>query len=266
MEDKIERAQRWYMSERGRKFLRELWSIVLGVLIALMLGAVATWIGWKIDVADARRSLSEEIGEISGQARYRVRANDCMEAKFDAIGRILATAERAGRLPPVGPIGEPIMLTWSTGVWNSVISADIGSHLGRDELDNLSGVYEMVGIINARTQGELDAWTRLYAIVGPGRVVATSEVTDLRGTLAQARVINRQIVAASLRLNQTVAAFDLPASKGAIQAYGSAPLRRYCAPIAPPDGRTYGQAPMADVVARISANPITRDSVGISSR
>ncbi len=256
----------WWRSERGRKWAGELANIVLGVLVALMLGAVATWIGWKIDVADARASIGDELGEIAGQARFRERANNCLEQKFDRIGEILAAAETSGRLPPIGPLGEPVTLTWSSGVWTSVIGADIGSHFNRGELDNLSGAYEMVTIINSRTQSELDAWTRLYAIVGPGRSIAPDEIAALRGNLAEARVLNRQIVAASLRLNQTIEAFDLPANANTIRQYGTAPLSRYCSPITGADGRAYGQAPMADVVTRIQANPITRDDDGMPKR
>src|SRR4051794_11189569 len=45
--------------EKWRKFLREIGGIVIGVLIALALGAVATEIGWAIDVRAAKGALAE---------------------------------------------------------------------------------------------------------------------------------------------------------------------------------------------------------------
>ena len=39
---------------KRRKFLRDIGGIVLGVLIALTLGAIATEVGWLIDVHNAK--------------------------------------------------------------------------------------------------------------------------------------------------------------------------------------------------------------------
>lgn len=256
----------WWGSERARKRRSEIGDIVLGVLIALALGAVATWIGWRIDVAKAEDSLADELGEIAGQGAFRERTYACQEAKLDQLAGMLDAADRTGRLPPTGPIGEPVNLSWSRGVWDSTVGSDTAGHFGRSMLDNLSGAYGMVDIINARSQAELDAWTRLYAIVGPGRTVSASEIADLRGALAEARVSNRLIVAASLRVHQTIDAFDLPVNRDTIRQYGDTPINRYCTPIAAPDGRPYGQAPLSKVVERVRANPITRDETGLSSR
>jgi hypothetical protein len=114
-------------AERRRAFAREIAGIVLGVLIALALGAVAAAIGWQIDAIDARRALSLELGEIRGQAEERVLARDCIEQRLDSVATVLDQAEASGQLPPLGPIGDPPFLTWSTGVWDSTISADIAS-------------------------------------------------------------------------------------------------------------------------------------------
>ncbi|NNM75553.1 hypothetical protein HJG53_01355 [Sphingomonas sp. ID1715] len=259
-------AQRWWRTERGRKRLAEIGDIVLGVLIALALGAVATWIGWQIDVADARDSLGDELGEIAGQGRFRERTYPCAERRLDQVATILADAEKTGRLPPVGPIGEPVYLSWSRGVWDSAIASDTASHFGREELDNLSGVYEFVDIIRTRTQSELDAWTRLYAIVGPGRPIGASEIAELRAALSAARQANRQIAIAAARANQTIAAFDLPLSRDTVEEYAQVDPARYCSAIAPADGRPYGQAPQDGALDRVLANPITRERIGVPTR
>lgn len=256
----------WWRSERGRKWAAEFANIVLGVLVALALGAVATWIGWKLDVADARQSIGEELGEIAGQGKYRERAYDCVERKLDSIGTILDGAEKSGRLPPLGELREPGWLSWSNGVWASVIGADIGSHLSRSELDNLAGVYEMVDIVSGRSADEIVTWTKLYAIVGPGRAISPDEVRDLRGEVSEARALNRQIVAASIRVQQSIDAFDLPVNRDTIRQYGYAGISGFCAPIAPANGKPYGQAPAADVVKRVFEQPTTRDETGLPKR
>src|SRR5437763_14422661 len=187
---------------KQRQFLREIGSIVLGVLIALSLGAIATEIGWAIDVHAAKGAIGEELGEILGQGSERDRLYPCVERKLDAVGAILTEADKTGRLPPIGPIGYPAWRTWSHNVWDSTIGSDTASHFDRHTLDNISGVYEFVTIINRYSDEEMNAWRRLFAIVGPGREIGHDEIVSLRDALSWARLANRLITASSLRMAQ----------------------------------------------------------------
>jgi hypothetical protein len=247
--------------ERRRAYLKEISGIVVGVVIALMLGAVATWVGWMIDAADAKRALALELGEILGQAEERVIARDCIERRLDGLGAVLATAAATGQLPPLGPFGDPPFRTWSTGVWDSTISADIASHMDRELLDNLSGAYEFVRIMSRETQAENDAWAALYAMVGPGRPVAPDEVNAMRTSLAQARMAHRMLLISSVRIRQIADAYGLPYDRGTVDEYAQTVLRdRYCTPLPPSDGKPYGQAPFSNTYQRMLDNPITRES------
>lgn len=259
-------AERWWKTERGRKRLAEIGDIVLGVLIALTLGAIASEIGWRFEVANARDALADELGEIVGQARERERADGCIEAKLDVIGNILTAAETSGRLPPTGRIGKPMYRTWSHGVWDSTLNAEIGSHFDREDLDNLSGAYQFVDIINRHAEEEVEAWTRLYAIVGPGRAISPAEIADLRQALSLARTAHRYIVLSGIRMDQIVAAFHLPLSQNSVDDYADLNNDETCGPIPPPDGRSYGEAPNRGVVQKARASPITRDSPGLPQR
>jgi hypothetical protein len=249
---------------KRRKFLRDLGSIVLGVLIALALGAITTEIGWLLDVRNAKQAIGEELGEILGQGRDRERLYPCVERKLYAIGNILAKADETGRLPPVGPIGDPAWRTWSHNVWDSTIGSDTASHFDRDTLDNISGVYEFVTIINRYSEQEMDAWRRLFAIVGPGRQIEHQEIVSLRDALSSAHLANRMMALSSLRMSQIAKAYDLPVSETTVVEYGSAPIDRYCSPIERPDGRGYGEATMRGGVERVRKNPITKQSIGAS--
>lgn len=158
-------------AERRKAFFREIGGIVLGVLIALTLGAMATAAGWQLDAADARRALSLELGEIIGQGQERVGADRCIEQRLDRIGLVIDAAADSGMLAPLGDIGDPLFRTWSHGVWDSTLSAETASHMNRNTLDNLSGVYEFVTILNRENAMEIESWTELYALVGPGRAI-----------------------------------------------------------------------------------------------
>ena len=236
------------------------------MLIALGLGAIASEIGWKVETAQAREALGDELGEIVGQARERESADPCIESKLDEIAAVIDKAAVTHRLPPLGAIGDPLYRTWSVGVWASTINADISSHMDRETLDNLSGVYEFVATIDSATRDEVAAWTELTTIVGPGRSISDEEIRILRSALSKARTANRVNQIAAIRIDQIVKAFDLPANADTIAEYATLSRARFCTPIAAPAGEHYGSAPYQGIGAKVRANPITRDDYGRERR
>jgi hypothetical protein len=254
----------WWRSERTRKFLREVGSVVLGVLVALALGAVASEIGWRIEVAEARGALAEEMGEVLGQARERERLQSCFDRKLDAVAAIVDKAALDGRLPPVGDLGDPLVRTWSRGVWDSTQNAETAAHFDRETLDNLSGVYEFVDRLNRINERELDLWTRLYTIVGPGRPIGEEEVAGLRQTISDARAASNLMSLFGVRIQQVVDAFGLPYDRDVLARYGDRSLANVpvCHPISTVIPPGYGQAPLQQSAVLARRNPITRNSAG----
>jgi hypothetical protein len=52
---------RRYLNDRARKFLREVTSIVLGVLIALAIGEVAEAVRWRVRVGNSMAAIRQEM-------------------------------------------------------------------------------------------------------------------------------------------------------------------------------------------------------------
>lgn len=243
-------SARWKSRVKRRKTLRDVGEIVMGVLIALALGAVATQIGWEIDVWRANRAIANELGEAVGQGVQRQRADACVERKLASIGAILDEAEASGRFPPLGDLGRPLLRTWSTDVWDSTRSADIASQMDRETLDNLSGVYRFIAQIDQATLREADAWVELFAIVGPGRPADPVELRALRGSLARARAAHRTILGSSIWLDALTRRLELPVNRESSREYADADIGEYCAPVAPYGGERYGEAPFRGAAER----------------
>lgn len=244
---------------KRRKTIRDIGEIVLGVLIALALGAVASEIGWEVEVWRAEQALANELGEAVGQGLQRGRADGCIEGKLAAIGAILDKAEAEGRFPQVGDLGRPLLRTWSTDVWDSTRNADIASKMDRETLDNLSGVYRFIAEIDQSTFRESEAWVELFAIVGPGRPADAAELRALRGSLARARAAHRSVVGSGVWLDALVRRLDLPLNPDAVEQYRDVSITEYCAPIAPWRGERYGEAPFrgsAERARRMSGSEI----------
>ena len=244
-------SARWRSRVLRRKYLREIGSIVVGVLIALAFGAVASEIGWMLEVRQAKAALSNELGEIVGQGLQRERADGCIERRFDAIGAILDEAEQSGRLPAIGDIGQPLTRTWSTDVWDATRSAEIASHMDRGTLDDISGVYSLIVVVRDATADELQSWIDLFAIVGPGRPVDAGELRALRGALARARAAHRMVLGGSIRIDTYVRELGLPVDAQDVIKYRDETIGLVCGGPSAYAGEHYGEAPFRGVAKRL---------------
>lgn len=259
----------FWRTERGQKFLREVGSVVLGVLIALGLGAVASEIGWKIEVHNARNALEVELGELIGQGQEREKVSPCVTRRLDQLAEIVDTAEQVGKLPPLGSVNLPPWRTWPRGIWASTLDAQTAAHLDRDILDNYSSAYEFADQMATISVRELDVWTRLSGIVGPGgRVFSNVEAIQMRAAIGEARMLDRMMTLNGVRLKQIASAYDLGYDEGSAREYSQRSLSVYsiCKLIGTTPPARYGQAPFDDVVAKAHEFPITRADGGGQKR
>ncbi|ODP36416.1 hypothetical protein [Sphingomonas turrisvirgatae] len=251
--------------ERRQKFVREVGSVVLGVLIALGLGAIATEIGWRVEVRGARAAMSGELGELIGQGEERVKIEACIERRLDDVARVVRDAERIGRLAPLGDIGLPPYRTWPRGVWQSTLDAQTAAHLDSELLDNYATAYDFADQMATLHRGELDIWTRLHTLSGPGRAFSAEEARTLELAISQARFANRMMALAGIRMKQVTSAYELGYDRAEADLYAKQPIAAFiiCQPIATEIPTGYGQAPMRGVSQRALDNPITRASLGL---
>lgn len=257
-EDKTGRAR------RRRRHVRRIADIVLGVLIALGLGAAATEIGWRVEVAGAREALAIELGEIVGQADERLRTLPCIERRLDQLAGIIDADAAAGQLPPIGAIGNPPLRSWSRGVWDSIINAQTAAHFDREALDNLSGAYEFLELIRRASLREPEVWTTIHQLVGPGRALAPGEAAQLRGAIGEARMLARQQALYGLRIQQLLVAQELGWDEESATPYRQRAVAAdpICGALGAVPPR-YGQAVLEGAVEAAYGNPITRENPGV---
>lgn len=75
-------------------------------------------------------------------------------------------------------LGEPI--------WPGLVATGMAAHFPRDEPSRYTDISRYVDNLTTDQQREADAWTRLYAIVGPGRPIGESELGNIRAALGEA--------------------------------------------------------------------------------
>jgi hypothetical protein len=228
-----------------REFLKEYAIIVLGVATALAGEQTVEWLHWRTKVADAREVVTAEMtGNIQG-AVIRLRIQNCTERRLDELAKILDEAASKGQLPPVGDIGLPARRAWSSGAWESLVASQAATHFPTDQVTRLAVAYHFVDRVQFNATAEMEAWSHLGTMVGPGRKLDPASEADLRQALGDARAYGRAAISSLVQLLAMLKPIDLSFSQrelDAISVFRRQPLSdfRICQPIGAVPGH-YGQ-------------------------
>ncbi len=201
---KVRPAHSW------REFFTELGTIVLGICIALSGEEIISWYHWRGQMQEARTAIASEMTYNLVGAIARIRSLDCGERRLDALSKILDEAGRTGNLPPVGLIGGPVRHQWRSSAWDSVVASQTATHFPPDQLVALASLYKRVQRAELYATRETEAWSDLYAMVGPGGRLDSASEADLRRTLSRARDTGRTLTTMSWILVNEAAAVNLP--------------------------------------------------------
>jgi hypothetical protein len=240
-----------------REFLKEYAIIVLGVATALAAEQGVEWFHWRDQVQQAREAIASETAQNLAGAIRRMRTVKCGEQRLNALGRILDDAARTGKLPPVGYIGQPPRGMVRSGAWDSIVASQTATHFSRQELTNLGNLYIYVDRTGIYQNIETEAWSSLYAMVGPGRRLDPASEAELRKALGSARNTNRTLAQIGTFMVRAVRSMDLPFDREDLEMISTAekrsltgekptlsdgsPMSLICDPIGPVPP-TYGEA------------------------
>lgn len=193
-----------------REFFKEYAIIVLGVATALAAEQVVEWHHWQNQVEEARRAIAAEMAQNVGSAIVIARNQVCAERRLDEVAQILDKAAETGVLPPVGQIGRPGPRLWRTGTWDSMVASQVVTHFPRQQLADLANIYTAVRRVD--DVPEIEAWTDLSAISGPGRRLDPTSEAELRGALGRARGTTRRKASLSFLILDLTVRQHLPFS------------------------------------------------------
>jgi hypothetical protein len=213
-----------------RELLNEIGVVVIGVCIALAAEQTVEWLHWRAQVAGAREEIATEMTRNINSATMRLRSEQCVERRLDALASILDASGKSGSLPPLGDISRPSHFSMSLGVWDSVVASQVATHFPRQYLANLAVLYRGVQRLAEIMPLEQDAWDNLEVMVGPGRRLDPAAENDLRKALSRARTLNRAVAAYSVGVIQEAKGAELPFSStelDLITRYRSGPNPNY---------------------------------------
>jgi hypothetical protein len=244
-----------------RELLTEIGVVVIGVCIALAAEQTVEWLHWRKQVAEARDVIATELAVNLSGGIIRVGSKACVESRLDQLAQILDEAAIEGSLPPLGDIRLPPRSIWPTGAWDSVVASQTATHFPRQQLADMAGVYKFVQRLESFSGREIDAWTVLFSMTGPGRRLDAASESELRKALSSARYSNRVLASLGQQMADRVKGLHLPFSQGDLASIAAAKRLRVpgqannpCDPIGPAPA-IYGQAAGVALPGDLSALP-----------
>ena len=230
-----------------RELLSEIVVIVIGVSIALAAEQLVETLHWREQVQAAHKALAADMTTVLGMAAEREGFSSCLDQHLNHLADDIDEASRTGRLPPQGAMHRAPRRLWRLNSWDGLVAAGIGPHLPRDELLRIS---QMAFYLSLAEQADVDEnvqWTRLYAMVGPGRAAETGELNDLRAALSAARGDAKSLRLATAQIARAIEGTQIVSKdeeQQAKDAYVNGPNHARCIPDEPVPAR-YGDGPPA---------------------
>jgi hypothetical protein len=136
------------------EFVKEIGTIVIGVLIALGGEQVVETLHRGEQAKLAERAMRLELGDDDGPQAYgRVVIGHCLDDRLAQIhdGADTATADELRRwvssyLPPIR--------TWDSEAWKVIVASDVGNFMGAERLVEWSAAYRNVPLMTDTNQRE----------------------------------------------------------------------------------------------------------------
>ncbi len=175
------------LSERHQKFVREVGSVVLGVLIALALGEVATAIRWRIVAADARSAMLTDFVRDAGVMHERQLAKACIERRLGDVDALLRQARQSGVLPQVGTIGRPPTRPLVTAAWEMGVSSGVLPYLSRSDASGFATNFAVIDEMEGDFKAQSALWARLSAMENTPGPVSQDFLVELMFITAELR-------------------------------------------------------------------------------
>ena len=237
-----------------RDFLKEVGTIVLGVIIALTAEQTVEALHWHGEVQSAEKALKADAIRVVSNATEREQVENCILARLDQASGLIEASAASGRLAPAGDLAAPPIRAWSPLNWNGFAAAQIVAHLPPNRLRIYTSMADVAAYIDTSNIEERVQWTQLSTLAGPGRAFTAVDANATRMAASSARTRAMSIRASSSQLAGDIHDSGLltPADwKGAVDEgfkLGRADL--ICADRAPPPA-TYSAAvaPTQDVLA-----------------
>jgi hypothetical protein len=203
-----------------QEFLKEVGTIVIGVLIALAAEEAMTSYNWREEVAIVRDSLDDELSDTLFAAMERVKIADCQRRTLDRLDQ-LADQSQGTLVLRNDPVTRNRV--WGTAAWEAAVASGAIAHMPHDERNTYAALFSMVRMfreLNIRQEelwATISAYRRQRPLTETSRerfIEAVSQLRALTGTMNRAA---QQFVDRAKRIYIQLAAEDAESLRQPLQ-------------------------------------------------
>jgi len=169
-----------------RELLKEVGTIVIGVLIALGAEQTVEALHHRQIVARGEDALHDNFARFVQYKSEIDQEAPCMAARVAELRAILDNAAKTRRLGLVGTIPQPYPLPWQIDTWEAMVASGAAPYLPQAKTVLYSRIA-MSGVdLYAVATSEWTEWGALRSLSGPPRPFSEAEEAKARDTLARA--------------------------------------------------------------------------------
>jgi hypothetical protein len=187
-----------------REFLKEVGTIVIGVLIALAAEETLSDFHWRNEVAIVQDSLNDELADALFAAEERVKIADCQRRTLDRLDQ-LADESHGTLVLRSAPVTRNRV--WGSAAWDAAVASGTIAHMVHDDRNRYANLFSYVRLFRDMNLRQEELWATISAYRRPRPLTETSRerfveaVSQLRALTGTMNAGARQFVQAAKPLH-----------------------------------------------------------------
>jgi hypothetical protein len=180
-----------------REFLKELGTIVLGVLLALGAEQVVESLHWRHKLERAEENMrAEQRDDDLPQAYVRGAVAFCYRDQLRRL-RVFLDGPHPDRLQFQALVYayRPPIRTWDAQAWNATADSDVASHMEASRRLQWAGVYNVIPRLQNVNWQEAAILSRIWGVRRRAGPLSETEAADLAKEIATLQALNATMAA-----------------------------------------------------------------------
>jgi hypothetical protein len=175
-----------------REFLKEIGTIVIGVLIALGAEQGVSGLHDRQLSREAREAVRGELDLDLASAHQRLPWQPCIDARLAFVEQAINAPDLGQPYRTIAYIGRPTMPTIYEQRWAAATAGGRTSLLSSDEQRDFARVYLQLTLVKGDEHDEIEAWARIRALEGVSHPSAET-LARAREALSEARTADYNV-------------------------------------------------------------------------
>ncbi len=174
------------------ELVKEVGTIVIGVLIALGAEQAVEWLHWRNEVASERAALLDEGQANVSAVNYRIEEDACISRRLAEVEEGFRRQEKGLPMGFRKPVGKPPLWVSTTGSWDIALSGQALAHMPHKEKLGFSDAFDAYKAF-AQLRNEEDATWRRLGLMNHPDILTAGDRPELHKAFGEALEMNNRM-------------------------------------------------------------------------